>query len=243
MGATQGRKPACGLAPGILDRYSEQNIMQTDGPPKIRPRALIADDHGVVADGVRLVLEERCEVIGIVRDGRQLLVEALKLKPDLIVLDIGMPFVNGLEAAERLKVLQPSVKFVFLTMQDDPNLAAAALNLGPIGFVLKHSAVSELLGAVSEVLQGRSYVTPRLRAENRAVREARARRFSKELTSRQKDVLQLLAEGRSMKEIAEILKVSEKTVMFHKYHLMASYNLKNNADLVLFALKRHLISA
>jgi DNA-binding NarL/FixJ family response regulator len=209
----------------------------------IRPRVLIADDHNIVAEGLRSVLEKSCEVIGIVQDGRQLLVEAPKLKPDVIVLDIGMPLLNGLDAAEQLRPLLPGVKLVFLTMKDDPNLAAAALGLGAVGYVLKHSAASELLKAVTEVLQGKSYVTPKLRAENWAVQGARARQFAKELTPRQKEVLQLLAEGRPMKEIADILKVSEKTVMFHKYHIMESFNLKSNAELVLFALKNHLISS
>ena len=218
-------------------------IMQALSPSGIRARVLIADDHSIVADGLRSVLEKSCDVIGIVQDGRQLLIEAPKLKPDVIVLDIGMPFLNGLDAAERLKPLLPGVKFVFLTMKDDPNLAAAALNLGAVGYVLKHSAVSELLKAVSEVLQGKSYVTPKLQAENWAVREARAQRLSKDLTPRQKDVLQLLAEGRRTKEIADILNVSERTVMFHKYHIMKAFNLKSNADLVLLALKHHLISA
>jgi DNA-binding NarL/FixJ family response regulator len=128
-------------------------------------------------------------------------------------------------------------------MKDDPNLAAAALNLGTIGYVLKHSAASELLKAISEVLRGKSYVTPKLKPENWAVREARAQQFSKSLTPRQREVLQLLAEGRPMKEIADILKVSEKTIMFHKYHIMESFNLTSNAELVLFALKNGLISA
>jgi DNA-binding NarL/FixJ family response regulator len=217
--------------------------MHSFGRSRIRARVLIADDHSIVADGLRSVLEKSCDVIGIVQDGRQLLIEAPKLKPDVIVLDIGMPFLNGLDAAERLKPLLPGVKFVFLTMKDDPNLAAAALSLGAVGYVLKHSAVSELLKAVSEVLQGKSYVTPKLQAENWAIREARAQQFSKDLTPRQKDVLQLLAEGRRTKEIAGILNVSERTVMFHKYHIMESFNLKSNADLVLLAIKHHLISA
>ena len=207
-----------------------------------RSRVLIADDHSVVAEGLRSLLEKRYDVIGIVRDGRELLVKAPELKPDVIVLDIGMPLLNGLDAAERLKLRLPEAKLVFLTMNDDPNLAAAALNLGAVGYVLKHAAASELLKAVSEVLQGRAYVTAKLRAENWAVRETRARQFSKELTPRQQDVLQLLAEGRPMKEVADILKLSEKTVMFHKYQIMHAFNLKNNAELVLFALKRHLIS-
>ncbi len=207
-----------------------------------RLRVLIADDHSVVAEGLRSLLEKRYDVIGIVRDGRELLVKAPELKPDVIVLDIGMPLLNGLGAAERLKSSLPQAKLVFLTMNDDPNLAAAALNLGAVGYVLKHAAASELLKAVSEVLQGRAYVTANLRAENWAVRETRARQFSKELTRRQQEVLQLLAEGRPMKEVADILKLSEKTVMFHKYQIMHAFNLKNNAELVLFALKRHLIS-
>jgi DNA-binding NarL/FixJ family response regulator len=217
--------------------------MQALGESTVRPRVLIADDHSVVAEGIRSLLAKRYDVIGIVRDGRELLVEAPKLKPRVIVLDIGMPLLNGLDAAERLRSTLPNVKLVFLTMNDDPNLAAAALNLGAVGYVLKQAAASELLKAVSEVLQGRSYITPKLRAENWAIRDARARQFSRELTARQQEVLQLLAEGRPMKQVADILKISDKTVMFHKYHIMRAFNLKNNAELVLFALKHHLISS
>lgn len=216
--------------------------MESIGGLRIRPRVLIADDHRIVAEGIRSVLEKNFDVVGIVGDGRELLAAASKLKPDVIILDIGMPLMSGLVAAERLVVALPKVKFVFLTMNQDPNLAAAALDLGAVGYVLKHSAASELLNAVSEVLQGRPYVTPQLQAENRMAREVRARQFSKALTARQKDVLQLLAEGRPMKEVASILNVSEKTIMFHKYHIMSSFNLKSNADLVLFALKHKLIS-
>jgi DNA-binding NarL/FixJ family response regulator len=162
-----------------------------------------------------------------------------KLEPDLIILDIGMPVLNGIDAAEQLNRFLPNVKFVFLTMQDDSNVAAAALNLGKVGYVLKHSLSTELLLAVSEVLQGKTYVTPRLRS----VEGARARQFSKELTPRQREVLQLLAEGRPMKEVAQILNISEKAIMFHKYRIMALFNLKNNSELVLFALKQNLISS
>jgi len=208
-----------------------------------RPRVLIADDHNMVAEGIRALLQQTYDVIGIVRDGRELITTAPRLEPDVVVLDIGMPLLNGLDAAERLKESLPATKFVFLTMQDDANLAAAVLKLGAVGFVLKHAAASELLDAVSHVLEGKAYITPKLRADSRAERETRARQFSKELTPRQLEVLQLLAEGRPMKEIADILKVSEKTVMFHKYNIMESFNLKNNADLVLFALKHHVISS
>src|SRR5215468_1312986 len=216
--------------------------MQNLNPSANRPRVLIADDHSVVAEGVRSLLRNDCDVVGVVSDGRQLLETAPQLKPDLFILDITMPLLNGLDAARRVKSLLPSAKFVFLTMSDDPNLAAAALNLGAVGYVLKQAAASELMKAISEVVQGRSYVTPKLRPENWAVQKARARQLSKDLTPRQQEVLQLLAEGRPMKQIADILKVSEKTVMFHKYHIMQSFNLKNNADLVLFAVKHHLIS-
>lgn len=208
-----------------------------------RPRVLLADDHHIVAEGIRMLLQSNCEVVGVVADGRALVEEAPRLMPDLIVLDITMPFLNGLEAAERLKPLLPNAKFIFLTMNNDQNLAAAALKLGPVGYVLKHSAASELQKAISEVLQGKPYLPVNLRPENWAVRDARARQFSKDLTSRQQEVLQLLAEGRPIKEVAAILKLSQKTIMFHKYQIMQCHNLHNNAELVLFALKRHLISA
>ena len=211
---------------------------------KARPRILLADDHAMVIEGLRTLLEEKGhDVVGIVSDGRALLAAAPDLKPDVVILDVCMPLMNGLDAAERLRQLLPNVKIVFLTMKDDPNLAAAVLSLGPVGYVLKHSAASELLIAITEVLRGKSYVTPKLKPENWAVREARAHQFSKDLTPRQREVLQLLAEGRPMKEVGSILQVSEKTVMFHKYHIMSSFNLKSNADLVLLALRQGLISA
>jgi DNA-binding NarL/FixJ family response regulator len=216
--------------------------MRESRSPKSRPRILIADDHAIVAEGIRALLAETCEVVGMVSDGRELLTEAPKLSPDVIVLDIGMPRLNGFNAAEKLRESLPRAKFVFLTMQEDPNLAAAVLKLGAVGFVLKHAAASELLTAVFEVLEGKAYITPKLRAATRFERETRARQYSKELTPRQLEVLQLLAEGRPIKETADILKVSEKTVLFHKYRIMEDFNLKSNADLVLFALKRHLIS-
>lgn len=206
-----------------------------------RPQILIADDHPVFAEGLRLLLEKSYSVIGAVSDGRALLSAAARLKPDIIVVDIGMPLLNGLDAAQRVQEQLPRVKIVFLTMQDDPNLAAAALELGPIGFVLKHSAGSELLKAIGEVLHGKSYMSPKLRSEDWVVMKQRARQFSKELTARQRDIVQLCAEGHPIKEIAWQLNLSEKTVEFHKHHIMETFNLKSNAELVLFALKHGLI--
>ncbi len=209
-----------------------------------RPRLLLADDHVMVTEALRSLLEdEGYLVVGVVSDGRALLGAAQHLRPDFVVLDIGMPLLNGLDAALGLRQALPKVGIVFLTMKDDCNLAAAVLSLGTVGYVLKHSAASELLTALKEVSRGRSYVTPRLKAENWAVRDARAQQLSKSLTARQREVLQLLAEGRPMKEIGGILNVSEKTVMFHKYHIMRCHNLKSNADVVLLALKENLISA
>jgi DNA-binding NarL/FixJ family response regulator len=209
-----------------------------------RTRILLADDHTMMNEGLRsLLVENNQDVVGVVGDGRALLAAAPALNPDVVIVDISMPLMNGLDAAIKLRQLLPQVRIVFLTMKDDPNLAAAVLGLGPVGYVLKHSAASELLTAIAEVMHGRPYVTPRLKPENWAVREARAQQFAKELTPRQREVLQLLAEGRPMKEVGGILNVSEKTVMFHKYHIMRSFNLKNNADLVLLALKQGLISA
>lgn len=216
--------------------------METVCPDRSRLRFLIADDHAIFAEALRVYLERVYRVIGVVSDGRALIKAALDLKPDIIVADVAMPVLNGLDAARRIKEQAPNTKFIFLTMRDDPNLAAAALELGTIAFVLKHSTGPELLEAIDQVLRGKSYLTPKLRAENWAATKARARQFNKDLTPRQKDIVQLFAEGRSMKQIAGVLNLSEKTVEFHKHHIMESFNLKSNAALVLFALQRDLIS-
>ena len=188
-------------------------------------------------------MDTAVEIVGVVSDGRALVVEAIRLRPEIVIVDIGMPLLNGLDAARRIKKLAPKVKFIFLTMRDDPNLAAAALELGPIAFVLKHAAGSELLQAIDQVLRGQSYITPKLRADDWVEAKARARQFSNEMTPRQKDVVQLVAEGRTMKEIAGLLQLSQKTVEFHKHHIMVSFNFKSNADLVLFALNHGLIAS
>jgi len=205
-------------------------------------RLLIADDHAIFADTLKVYLQKRYSVVGVVYDGRALISEALRLRPDVIIVDVGMPILNGLEAARRIREQVPNTKVIFLTMKDDANLAAAALELGSIAFVLKHSTGPELLEAIDQVLHGKSYVTPKLRAEDWVVARARARQFGKDLTPRQKDIVQLVAEGRSMKQIADVLGLSEKTVEFHKHHIMEAFNLKSNAELVLFAVKHGLVS-
>jgi DNA-binding NarL/FixJ family response regulator len=209
--------------------------------PDVRPQVLIADDHAIVAEALRLLLEKSYRVVGTVSDGRALISAAANLNPDAIVVDIGMPLLNGLDAAQRIREKLPKVKLVFLTMQADPNLAAAAMELGSVAFVLKHSAGSELLNAIEQVLHGKSYLTPKLRSDDWVTMKQRVKQFSKELTTRQREIMQLWAEGHSLKEIGAELNLSEKTVEFHKHHIMEVYNLKSNADLVIFALKQGLI--
>jgi DNA-binding NarL/FixJ family response regulator len=205
-----------------------------------RSRILIADDHVLIAETLRLLLEKAYTVVGTVSDGRSLITAIPKITPDLIVLDIGMPLLNGFDAGRQIREKFPKIKLVFLTMQEDANLAAAALQLGPVGFVLKHSAASELLQAVERVLQGFSYVTPKLRPDKWTMKQ-RVRQFTNQLNPRQREVAQLWAEGYSIKEIAWQLNLSHKTVEFHKHKIMEVHNLKNNADLVLFALDQGLI--
>jgi DNA-binding NarL/FixJ family response regulator len=207
-----------------------------------RPRLLIADDHAMFADALRVYLEKTYTVIGIVNEGRSLVSEAVRLRPDAIVLEVGMPMLNGLDAAKRIKEQTLDVKFIFLTMQDDPNLAAAALELGAVGVVLKNSTGLELLEAIDQVLLGKPYLTPKLRAGDWASSKAKAKQYSKLMTPRQREVLQLIAEGRPAKEVADLLDLSEKTVHFHKQRIRESFNLTTNADMVLFALKHGLIA-
>ena len=212
---------------------------------KIKDRSgthlLIADDHAIFAESLRMLLEKTYSVVGIVTDGRALVSEATRLKPDVLVVDVAMPLLNGLDAARRVREQAPNIKIVFLTMKDDPNLAAAALELGRVGFVLKNSAARELQTAIDHVLRNESYLAPQLRAEDWVARRARAQQFSKALTPRQRDVIQLFAEGFSMKQIADQLNLSPKTIEFHKHHVMQSFDLKSNAELVLFAIKQDLI--
>ena len=215
--------------------------MELTSADKSLPRLLVADDHVIFADTLRVFLEKSYSVQGVVSDGRAMVEEAIRLRPDLMVVDIGMPVLNGLDAARQLKGQAPNMRFVFLTMHDDPDLAAAVLDLGPVGFVLKHSGGQELLKAIEHVLHGQTYLTPKLRAENGVATKGSARQFSNELTPRQREIVQLCGEGRTTKEIAGLLNLSVKTVEFHKHHIMESFNLKTNAALVVFAVKRSLI--
>jgi DNA-binding NarL/FixJ family response regulator len=212
--------------------------------PSRRPRVLIADDHTFVAEACAKILEPEFEVVGIVADGQALLEKAPDLKPDIIVLDVGMPLLNGLEAGKRIKSVVRPVKIVYLTMNNDLGIAAEAFRLGASGYLLKTSAASELATAIREVLKGKLYVSPMITKDvDTFFLEVRVSHMGQEkLTNRQREVLQLLAEGRSMKEVAYILKLTPRTVAFHKYKIMELLRLKTNADLVQYAIREHVIS-
>ena len=205
-----------------------------------RPRVLIADDHTLVTDGLRRILEPECEVVGAVEDGRSLLVAAEELKPDIILLDISMPLLNGVDAARRLHDIVPSAKVIFVTMHADATYVTGAFRAGASGYVLKRCASMELLNAVHEILRGRTYVTPLIRKDILGQLPGwplGSGETSGELTDRQREVVQLVAEGHPVKEIAAILNISQKTVAFHKSNVMRRLGIRSTAELTKYALE------
>ena len=205
------------------------------------PRVLLADDHALLLGAFEKLLAGECEIVGQASDGRALVAAAEKLKPDLIVLDISMPLLNGLEAGRQIKHKSPNVKLVFLTMNEDADLAAEAFQSGASAYLLKRSAASELMIAIREVMQGRSYITPLLTEGLIGALLHVDRQPAYELTSRQREVLQLLAEGHSMKEVASLLNLTPRTVAFHKYRMMEQLKVKSTAELIQYAVKRHIV--
>jgi DNA-binding NarL/FixJ family response regulator len=206
-----------------------------------RPRILMADDHAMLLDAFRALLEPEFEVVGTVTDGRMLLEEFARLHPDVVLLDIAMPLLNGLDAGRQLRAQRRSVKLIYLTMNPDPDLAGEALRLGASGYVLKSSAAHELKQAIHEALRGRSYITPLITRDvvGSLLQQQTGRQ---ELTTRQREVLQLLAEGRSMKEAGAILNLTARTVAFHKYRMMEQLRLKTSAELVQFAVRQGVVA-
>jgi len=209
------------------------------------PRLILADDHTILVEAFRKLLEPHCEVVGIVSDGRALVETASRLKPDVSIVDISMPLMNGLEAGMRLKELIPTMKLIFLTMNEDPDLAVEAIRSGASGYLLKSSAASELIRAIQLALRGKTYVTPQIaRGMEKAFitnPNPRPKARAKALTPRQREVVVLLAEGKSMKEIASVLNVTPRTIAFHKYRVMRELNLKTTADLIQFAIKARIL--
>ncbi len=208
-----------------------------------KTRILLADDHQIVLEGLKNLLEPEFEIVGTVEDGRALVAEALNLHPDLIVVDISMPLLNGIEAVRQIKKMDEQCKVIFLTMHPDVVYAASAFDAGASGYVLKNSASRELVTAIKEALQGKIYVTPIIAGElmqtYKKSRPGENLMVSK-LTDRQKEILHLVVEGYSAKEIANMLSISPRTVETHKYNMMQELNLKTTADLIKFAIKNNL---
>jgi DNA-binding NarL/FixJ family response regulator len=210
-----------------------------------RPRVLLADDHRILAEGLCGLLEPEFEVVGVVADGRELVAAAKEHRPDVIVADVTMPSLNGIEAAGQLRDGGVAAKVVFLTMHRDVAYARRALEAGAAGYVLKHSAAIELVTAVREALRGQTYVTPMIAGELlESYREGGSRPHhpAHQLTARQREVLQLFAEGRSAKEVAAVLKISTRTAEVHKARVLAALGLRNTAELVQYAIRNGIIS-
>jgi DNA-binding NarL/FixJ family response regulator len=209
------------------------------------PRILLADDHRMVAEGLKSLLTAEFELIGTVEDGRALVEAAKKLRPDVIVADITMPHLNGIDALAQLKKDNPNIRVVFLTMHQDAVYARRALEAGASGYVLKHSAPAELVMAIGAALEGKTFITPSLTGEVLQAIKTDSKKTKDPvalLTPRQREVLQLLAEGRSAKEIATVLGISPRTVEFHKYQMMESLQIQSSAELTHFAIKHGIVA-
>lgn len=208
-----------------------------------RPRIVLADDHTMVVEVIRKLLENEFEIVGTAPDGETLLHIAQELKPDVVIIDIGLPGMSGMEAGRELKHLLPTTRSIALTVSEDPDLAATALRHWASGYLLKNSAASELVKAIREALKGRNYVTPKIahKLPGQFVRNPTSE-SRKELTTRQREVLRALAEGWTMKEAAAFLHVTPRTIAFHKYRIMEEFALKTNSDLVKFAIREGVIS-
>jgi DNA-binding NarL/FixJ family response regulator len=209
-------------------------------------RVLLADDHRLFLEGLRSLLESEFEIVGMVGDGRALVEAARELRPDVIVADVSMPSLNGIDATRKIMKQDPDAKVVLVTMHPDVKYAVRGFEAGAKGYVLKESASNELLEAIREALRGKTYVTPMIAGDliesYRGEARSPAEDPTSRLTTRQREVLQLLAEGRSAKEIAAVLGVSARTVEFHKYRMMETLSVKTSAELIQFAIKHGIIS-
>jgi DNA-binding NarL/FixJ family response regulator len=208
-----------------------------------RTSVLLADDHLMLVEALKKILEVEYDVVGTVGDGHALLQAAEKLRPDVVVLDIAMPLLNGLDAGRQVKHDMPAVKLIFLTMNEDPYLVGEAFRAGASAYLLKQGAALELTKAITEVLKGRTYITPRISEglANISLRDPEAREHAPKPTARQRQVIQLLAEGRSMKEIADLLHITMRTVASHKYRVMEILQIKTSAELVRYAVKQRIV--
>lgn len=211
--------------------------------PRPKARLLIADDHTLLAEACKTLLEPEFEVVGVVDNGRALLRLAFELKPDVVILDIAMPQLNGLDAGDQIRRLLPATKLVFLTMNMSPEVAAEAFRRGASAYVVKSSAAEELLRAIRRALKSESYLSSVITKETVDFLLSSASSYveEKRITRRQSEILQLLVEGMSMKEIANVLHLKPGTVAFHKYRMMETLGLKTNAELLQYAIKHHFV--
>jgi DNA-binding NarL/FixJ family response regulator len=208
-----------------------------------RASLLIADDHTLLAEACKTLLEPEFEVVGIANNGRTLLQMVHKLKPEVVILDIAMPQLNGLDAGDQIKHMLPATKLVYMTMNMSPEVAAEAFRRGASAYVVKSSAAAELVTAIRRALKSESYLSPLITKETVAflLNSGHVYAAEKQISRRQREVLQLLAEGKSMKEIANVLNLKPGTVAFHKYRIMETLGVKTNAELLQYAIKHHLI--
>jgi len=208
-----------------------------------RPRVVLADDHTLLLEAFQKLLNDDCDVVGMVSDGRALLAATDSLRPDVVVVDISMPLLNGIDAARQIKQALPDTRIIFLTMNEDPDLAAAAFRAGASGYLLKRSAASELQTAIREVMRRRSYVTPLVTEGlmGSMLQGPESCHGAQQLTPRQREVVQLVAEGHSMKEVGHILNIAPRTVAFHKYRIMEQLKIRTTAELIQFAIKHHIV--
>ena len=208
-------------------------------------RVLLADDHQIFLEGLKNLLESEFEVVGTVEDGRALVREAERIRPDVIVADISMPLLNGIDAVRQIKKSDYQAKVVFLTMHPDVSFATMAFEVGASGYILKSSASRQLISAINDVVRGKTYVTPDIAGELMQAYQKNQpgeNIHKQKLTERQKEILQLIAEGHSAKEIANILSISARTVERHKYNMMQQLNIKTTVDLIKLAIKENIIS-
>jgi len=212
---------------------------------KVRPRVLLADDHSLLLDAFKKLLRPHCDVVGSAGDGREMLRLARELQPDVIVSDISMPLLNGLDAGTKIIKQWPDIKLIYLTLNEEPELVADAFRQGASGYLLKSSAATELFSAIEVVMKGGKYVTPLMTEAliGSFLKDSGEEKPAHELSTRQREVLQLLAEGKTMKEAAEILSLTSRTVAFHKYQIMKDLDIKSNSELIQYALREGLISA
>jgi DNA-binding NarL/FixJ family response regulator len=209
-----------------------------------RPRVFLADDHTLLLDAFKTLLEPKYDIVGTALDGREMLKKVKELKPDVVVLDINMPNLNGFDAGEKLKKTLPEIKLLFLTVNEDPELVTEAFRIGASGYLLKNSASSELFQAIDAAMAGGNYVTPGLAKDmiSSFIKNPGGGKAHGTLTLRQREVLQLLAEGKTMKEIAGILNITARTVAFHKYQMMEELDIKTNSELIQYAIKHGFVA-